>query len=53
MSRNTNEQPLTSSRTIGNTMLCVVAVMFCSIAKLLTCCLVYLCFGTAEVERPL
>jgi hypothetical protein len=50
MNRNTTVHDLHISKGIAKPMLCVVAVMFCSIAKLLTRCPVYLCFGAAEVK---
>lgn len=51
MSRNNTVHDLHNSKGIAKPMLCVVAVMFCFIAQLLTCCPVYLCFGAAEVKQ--
>ena len=52
MNRIISAENLHISKGIAKPMLCVVAVMFCSIAQLITCCPVYLCFGAAEVKRP-
>lgn len=52
MNRIISAENMHISKGIAKLLLCVVAVMFCSVAQLITCCPVYLCFGAAEVKRP-